>query len=598
MKKFWKLSNKLLLSSFFCCVLLAQPSLSETKDIWQQSKNIKPIENKENLEIQNKIELPPTTIGSIPKTELQISSINQSAIEKQDREVIFGIYDPKTTNIPINFWRNIPSNVFDNLGSEMFKSDNSYSTNELIKKIFFSKTNLSNLDDKGLGYLNFASSYLAKSKNTKLIDSVIDQNDLLLNNEKLLDFLVSSNFSSYQIDKACKYAVNLGAEIKNYELQKIKIFCLVKAKENKKALANLELIREGGFKDEFFIQKINYLLGMLLSRPGEPKTDTLINIHLSSLTDPEFNPSFSVFQGDVNKTRYFFNSPFVTKSLIANKDNKTEKKEFSTDEDFSLIQFLEEGSNLGNFSVDKIYSIYKKIIFGIDDLLLPQEVYLKYHPVKGRALLYQSVLLTRDQEARLKLINLLRSNYQKNKLSDLGDKIYFSFISSIDSKYLSKETLSEIADYAKKLKKNPSALETNNKLLHQSDAVFLLIDKSSNSKHKKILENFGDLVSDKKYEVNVKDIAFINLLAQNKIDLPGSLKKFVSTDEIYIPNKIYNMLDKKENDKATLELLLLAKNLQTDKEYVRNFLVITKILDRLGFDSIKKDFVKSEFFLI
>ena len=106
------------------------------------------------------------------------------------------------------------------------------------------------------------------------------------------------------------------------------------------------------------------------------------------------------------------------------------------------------------------------------------------------------------------------------------------------------------------------------------------------------------MVSDKKYEVNVKDIAFINLLAQNKIDLPGSLKKFVSTDEIYIPNKIYNMLDKKENDKATLELLLLAKNLQTDKEYVRNFLVITKILDRLGFDSIKKDFVKSEFFLI
>ncbi len=52
---------------------------------------------------------------------------------------------------------------------------------------------------------------------------------------------------------------NLGVEIKNFDLQKIKIFCLIKSKENKKALANLELIRENGFKDDFFIQKINYL---------------------------------------------------------------------------------------------------------------------------------------------------------------------------------------------------------------------------------------------------------------------------------------------------------------------------------------------------
>ncbi len=111
------------------------------------------------------------------------------------------------------------------------------------------------------------------------------------------------------MDKACKYAQNLGAEIKNFELQKFKILCLVQAKESKKALANLELIRENGFNDDFFIQKVNFLLGMLLARQGESKTDTLLNIHLSSLVDPMFNPSFSVFKGDLNKTKYFLIVP-------------------------------------------------------------------------------------------------------------------------------------------------------------------------------------------------------------------------------------------------------------------------------------------------
>lgn len=51
---------------------------------------------------------------------------------------------------------------------------------------------------------------------------------------------------------------------------------------------------------------------------------------------------------------------------------------------------------------------------------------------------------------------------------------------------------------------------------------------------------------------------------------------------------------KKDNNKATLEVLQLVKNLSTTKEYVRDFLVIVKILERLGFDAIKKDFIKYE----
>ena len=592
MKKFWKSSNKILYGVLLSTLLLAEISFSETpKDIWEQSKSIKKVETNNNLETQNKQELPPTTILQIPKTELEISNISQTEIEQSNRQAIFGIYDPGATNIPVTFWDNMSPEIFDSFRQTMAQGDNRRSVNQLIARVFFSKTNLSNHEDKGVAYLNFVSSFLAHSQDTKLIDSVIDQNNLLLNNEQLLGFLINNNFSNYQIEKACKYAQNLGAEIKNFELQKFKILCLVQAKESKKALANLELIRENGFKDDFFIQKVNFLLGMLLARQGESKTDTLLNIHLSSLVDPMFNPSFSVFKGDLNKTKYFFNSPFVEKILLENQDSK---KEFVTEEDFALVEFLEQGSNIELFKTENIFAIYKKIIFGIEDLLNPNETYIKYHSVKGRALLYQAILLTKDQQQKLTFIEALQNSYKKSKFLNLGNKVYYQLISDIDQKYLTKEVQEQMVQYFESLKKKKSDLETNDKFLHRSDAVFLLIDEKPESKSKKSLETFADLVDDKKYEVTKKDVAMINLLAQQKVYLPSSLRKFVNPDEIYIPNKIYNMLEKNENNKATLEVLQLVKSLNSSKEYARDFLVITKILDRLGFGLIKQDFIKYE----
>ena len=592
MKKFWKSSNKILYGVLLSTLLLAEISFSETpKDIWEQSKSIKKVETNNNFETQNKEELPPTTILQIPKTELEISNISQTGIEQSNRQAIFGIYDPGATNIPVTFWDNISPEIFDSFRQTMAQGDNRRSVNQLIARVFFSKTNLSNHEDKGAAYLNFVSSFLAHSQDTKLIDSVIDQNNLLLNNEQLLGFLINNNFSNYQIEKACKYAQNLGAEIKNFELQKFKILCLVQAKESKKALANLELIRENGFKDDFFIQKVNFLLGMLLARQGESKTDTLLNIHLSSLVDPMFNPNFSVFKGDLNKTKYFFNSPFVEKILLENQDSK---KEFVTEDDFALVEFLEQGSNIELFKTENIFAIYKKIIFGIEDLLNPNETYIKYNPVKGRALLYQAILLTKDQQQKLTFIEALQNSYKKSKFLNLGNKVYYQLISDIDQKYLTKEDQEQMVQYFESLKKKKSDLETNDKFLHTSDAVFLLIDEKPESKSKKSLETFADFVDDKKYEVTKRDVAMINLLAQQKVYLPSSLRKFVNPDEIYIPNKIYNMLEKNENNKATLEVLQLVKSLNSSKEYARDFLVITKILDRLGFGLIKQDFIKYE----
>jgi len=568
-----------------------QPSSADVQDIWKQSQNIKKIESKSDSEFGSQQELPPTTINPTSQQQLGISGIQEVKIKKETNEVIFGIYDPATTGIPVNFWFGIDSKVFQGLSSDLLSDPNSFATNYIIKKIFFSKVNLSEFDDKGISYLNFISFFLAKQKDIDLIDSVINQNNLLLNNEKLLNYLINDNFASYEIKKTCKYATQLGAEISNFELQKFKVFCLVQAKENRKALAQLELMKEAGFKDSFFVQKINYLQGMLLSKKGIENTDSLLNIHLSILSDPEFNPNYSIFKNNLNKKKYFFKSPLVEK--VIDKNNTLESG-YTTEDEFELIKFLESGSDANIFPIDKLLPFYKKIIFGIDDLLSPLETYSKYHPSKGRALLYQAILLTRDPEQKLAFMLELKKNYIQNKTPVLANTLYFQLVKNINKKYLSKDLLSEIQTYNENSNKKITSVEVNNAYLHTSDAISLLTEKKINKTKLKVLNKFSKLVAKNKYQLNEKDLAMIYLLSEKKISLPGELKKSLNSEEIYIPNKIYNLLEKNQLDLATIELLKLIKNLKESKDYVRDFRIINKIFDRLGFDLLKNDFNKYE----
>ena len=591
MRKFWKLLNRAIFLTIFFIPIFLQPSLSDVKDIWKQSQNIKKIESKPDSEFGSQQELPPTTINPASQQQLGTSSIQEVKIKKETNEVIFGIYDPATTGIPVNFWSGIDSKLFQDLSSDLLSDPNSFATNYTIKKIFFSKVNLSEFDDKGISYLNFISLFLAKQKDIDLIDSVINQNNLLLNNEKLLSYLINDNFASYEIKKTCKYATQLGAEISNFELQKFKVFCLVQAKENRKALAQLELMKEAGFKDSFFEQKINYLQGMLLSKKEIENTDSLLNIHLSILSDPEFNPSYSIFKNNLNKKKYFFKSPLVEK--VIDKNNALESG-YTTEDEFELIKFLESGSDANIFPIDKLLPFYKKIIFGIDDLLSPLETYSKYHPSKGKALLYQAILLTRDPEQKLVFMLELKKNYIQNKTPALANALYFKLVKNINKKYLSKDLLSEIQTYNENSNKKITSVETNNAYLHTSDAISLLTEKKINKKKVKVLNKFSKLVTKNKYQLNEKDLAMIYLLSEKKISLPGELKKYLNSEEIYIPNKIYNLLEKNQLDLATIELLKLIKNLKESKDYVRDFRIINKIFDRLGLDLLKNDFNKYE----
>ena len=588
MKSFYKLLNKKTFLILIFFTLFSQPSFSQTQDVWKKSQDID-----NSPKINNTKELPSTIFNTTNKINLSIKNVLQDKINENNKENIFGIYDPEITGISLDFWKNTDPDIFQNLSVKIIENKDNVVLQQLIKKIFFSKINLSSFPDRGVAYLDFISFLLAKSKNIQLIDEVIDQNNLLLNNKKLLKFLVDYHFSSFEIDKACKYAEEMGADIQDYELLKFKVFCLAYSKKNKKASANLELMKETGFEDEFFSEKINYLNSNFLSRPGEINTENLINIHLSYLTVKDFNPSYKVFGKNIITKKYFFKGPLF-KKLIIDFD-----KQYQTEEDFDLINFLEDASNLDLYDADLVLKLYKKIVFNIDDLLNPLDNFSKYNNVKGRALLYQAVLLSQKNEKKLLYIKKLNKLYQKSEIALLGSKMFFKLTSDMNIKQFSKGVLNNIEIIQEKKVSESSTGTINNKILHKSDLISLLISSiKPNKKLSKLANKFDKKIKKKKYDITIKDIALINLLNKTKFSMPNTMEKYVEKDKIYIPNKIYNLLDKKKYDQALLENLILIKNLKKDSDYIRNTQIIVKVFERLGFDLLKKDFIKNEFLKI
>ena len=83
-----------------------------------------------------------------------------------------------------------------------------------------------------------------------------------------------------------------------------------------------------------------------------------------------------------------------------------------------------------------------------------------------------------------------------------------------------------------------------------------------------------------------------------KIDLPGSVSKFIYNEKIYIPNEIFNALEKKLNDEALLKTLIFISNLdENNNNYTRDILAIVKVFDKMKQDNFRKIFIDNEFSL-
>ncbi len=590
-------SKRFLISLVLIFGCLINFSFAEPKDIWKKSKEIKIQEKEKKIIKDNNLnkDLPQTAFDK-EKLDLSINKINQSS-EIQDDEIIFGLYEPQETNIGLNFWSVIDQNTYDKFIKNILET-NKKSLIALSEKILFTKTNLSNFPDKGRKHLEFITEWLIKNRKMGLSDKVVKQNKVINKNSQLIKFLFIHYLSDGQIDKACNYINLKNVSLQNVELDKFKIFCLLNNKKIKQALSQLELIRETNSLDNFFIEKINFLTGISDTK-GAKNFDNVFNAHLTIKVINDDEIKFEDFSKNKELRNYFF------KSGIANKLLEETMKKSSSDEKNKLnelVIFLERSANEDLYESKKILEIYKKYNFSFDQLFRVDDAVQNLKRPESHAILYQAMLLAQKPETKIKILNSLREKLILNGLIKIADPVYFSELNKISNTrkdLIDKNLYKEIEVYNQN--KNKNNQEFDNNFIYTSELKKLLtngFDKKDKKKILKLLSNFDKKIKDKTYKLNNKDIALINLLKREKIDLPGSLTKFVYDQKVYIPNEIFNALEKKSNDDALLKTLIFLGNLnEKNDNYTRDVLSIVKVFDKIKQKNFKQVFIINEFSL-
>ena len=592
-----QLSKRFLISLIliFCCLI--NFSFAEPKDIWKKSKEIKIQENEKKIIKDNNLDQDlPQTVFDKEKIDLSVNKINQSG-EIIDDEIIFGLYEPQETNISLNFWSVVDQSTYDRFIKNILKK-NKKSLTALSERILFTKTNLSSFPEKGKMHLEFITEWLIKNQKMKLSDKVVKQNKVINNNSQLIKFLFIHHLSNGQIDKACNYINLKNATVQNVELDKFKIFCLLNNKKIKQALSQLELTRETNSLDNFFIEKINFLTGISNSK-GVKNFDNVFNAHLTLKVINDDEIKFEDFSKNKELRNYFF------KSGIANKLLEETMKKSSPDEKNKLnelVIFLERSANEDLYKSKKILEIYKKYNFSFDQLFKVDDAVQNLKRPESHAILYQAMLLAQKPETKIKILNSLREKLILNGLAKIAEPVYYGELIKIANTrkdLIDKNLFKEIEIYNQN--KNKNNQEFDNNYIYTSELKKLLIkriDKKDKKKLLKLLSNFDKKIKDKTYKLNNKDIALINLLKREKIDLPGSLSKFVYNQKIYIPNEIFNALEKKSNDDALLKTLIFIGNLnEKNDNYTRDILSIVKVFDKMKQSNFKQIFIVNEFSL-
>ena len=592
-----KLSKRILILSIF--VSSSSLVLSEPKDIWKQSQEITIKENQnkkiENSENNLNKDLPQTTFDK-EKLNLSVNEISQSE-EINDQELIFGLYEPEDTKINLNFWSDVDNNLY----SRVFETLLNKEKNSLVavsEKVLFSKSNINVFEDKGERHLSFIADWLINNQKMKLIDQVIDQNKIINKNAKLLKFLFTHYLSLGQIDKACSYTKLMTVDVQSIDLEKYKIFCLINNKKIKQAQSQLELTRETSSLDNFFVGKINFLTG-ISDQKSDINFDNVFYTHLTIITNDSLELKYNNFSKSKELRNYFFKSNLANKLLDdAMKDTSPDKKKELND----LVIFLERSVNENLYPYEKILDIYKKYNFSFNQLFQVEDAVKNLRRPESHAILYQAMLLAQKPDIKLKILTNFKDKLTVNGLEKIAEPVYYLELEKIYSTnpdLIDQKIVEKIKNF--KISEENKDKSFNNNYFFSSEIKKLLDNKLTKKDKKKILNLLGDFdkkIKEKSYKLTNKDIALINILNVQKIDLPKSMSDVIYNKEIYIPNEIFNSIEKKLNDEAILKTLLFIADLdETKNNYTRDILAIIKIFDNIKLDSLKTTFINSEFSL-
>ena len=562
--------------SLLILLILFKPLYAEEEiDIWNKEiKEKSEIIIPENSPSNNTIN---SEIFKKSQTNENIKIENEILENSQDPK-IFGIYDPAENNFNLNMWTQTEAEDVRSSFNRINKIQLSNTATKLFENTILSFAfPPKSMEEKE--FVNLKINWMIENKRVDLIEKFLKQNNTFPNKKKLIQYLVDSNIAKANIKEGCNKIDFLDKNIKDSYLDKFKIYCLVFNKKKNEAQLQFDILREENKSDNFFDDKISFLLGVTSKTTKKIKDDNLLNFYLSSVTIKNFTYE------PTKKTQKIIWEYLNAANLIKLEDDRDKEK----------LKSLEIAANQDQFDKQKIFDIYSNISFDLDSLIKAEDIYLTFDNIDARALIYQKYLLSDNEENKIKLLFLLKDLFQKDKLSN----IFVEFLSD-RLKEINLDNVSE--SYKEVVQKNIITKEElrlgkikyDDKILHRSRLLRYFNNEIDQKKAQKdFIKIYKKIKKNRKYFFSAKDLALVESLARDGFEIPKELDYREISKKYSIPSNLLELGKSKQSAFLTLKLVEIigedeAYNLDPETIYF-----ITHLLNQNNLKKIRNEILIS-----
>tara|TARA_B100000767_G_C19771309_1_gene540176 strand:- start:2479 stop:4221 length:1743 start_codon:yes stop_codon:yes gene_type:complete len=533
--------------SLLIIFLLVTPLKGEEKiDIWK-NKNNKKNSNSEKI---NKSEQKKENINPAQAIkENQNIIIEGESLTTSNEEKVFGIYDPADFDFNLNMWTSTKAEDVNASIKRIKKIKLSKTSNEILENVLlsFSYPPLGMKDDE---FIDLKINWLIENNQLNLIEEFLKQNEDFKSKSKAVQHIVDYYIAEGNIKDGCKKIKFIDGTIKASYLEKFKIYCLAFNKKESEARLLLDLLREQSQSDNFFDDKINFLLGVTDKVSNKINEDNLLNFYLSSVTIKNFKyePTTKTKKGI---WKYLNASNLIILEDVADKEK---------------LKDLELAANKGQVDKNTIFEIYKQIPFDINVLINAKNIYPTLNEVDSRALIYQKYLLSENNQSKVEYLFLLEDLFIKNNLNE----IYKRFISD----KLEKIGLDNVPDEYKEVAQSRiltdedtqiGKVKYNDKVLHQSKILkFYLGNENKKKTQKEITKIFKKVIKNKKYFYSGKDLALTDALIKDGFEIPSNFNFKETSKKYEVPS---NLLQLTKNDQSAFLALKIVEIIGEDEPH-------------------------------
>ena len=574
--KILKLLNRKNLSIFIISFLLFLNHLNaqeEPVDIWNLEKKGK--ENSTITQIEN---------GDAEEISINVgvSNLNNSSdiidsdLLGQSKINIVGLYDPEDNGLSIDMWSNSNGNEIKLILNKLNKTNLSKDAKEILDIALLTNSYFPIYNITEEEFIKFKLNYLIKNRDKNLIKKYLIKNKKNIYNAELIKFYLNDYLENADLGNACNIFEDINYFSDDY-INKFKIYCLINKNNREEAQLLFDLNNENGFKDDFFENKFNFLMGYIDEADGKTSDNNILNLHLSHRTNPDF-----VYELSENTPK------FIWKYLSSS--NLLENVDTIDLEDSTKVTLIEKATHEKNYEEKELFALYKRFQFNINQLLNVKETHKLMQNYEGRALLYQRLILTKDTEEVLDLSFKLKELFIKDNIEDAFNNELKKILTSINEDEIPSNYSSFYYDNLNKPNLKEKNIKINNKIIHQSKLLRYFEDnydiKKANDDLNKLLKS---IKKNKDYEVSIKDLILLESLISDGLEISKKYKNMFEFDQSNIPTDIQMLLNNNELGMVLLRMVEIIGedklvNLDSDTLYF-----MTSILNELNLDSIRNN---------